>query len=242
MPEEILGLHHSERLTSQARLPTLVKKWRLMMFRQTFLAMMIAFGPLAVAAQDATSPPAGEYQLDLGHARVLFQVNHLGASNYTALFTDFEATLAFDPADPAAMRLRATIQAASVETHYPDPAVDFNAVIAGPEFLDAAQFPTITFTSTAIVLTGNQTAEVTGDLTLHGVTKPVTLTVTYNGGYGANDFDPAGARIGFSATGSLRRTDFGIGFGVPAPGTTFGVGDAVTIIIEAEFSAKLPAP
>jgi polyisoprenoid-binding protein YceI len=77
---------------------------------------------------------------------------------------------------------------------------------------------------------------VTGDLTLHGVTLPVTLAVTYNGGYGATDFDPAGARIGFSVTGSLMRSAFGMGFGVPAPGTEFGVGDEVKIIIEAEFT------
>ncbi len=133
------------------------------------------------------------------------------------------------------MTLTATVDAASVETHYKDPAFDFNAVIAGPELLDAAQFPTMTFTSTTVAITGADTADVTGDLTLHGVTKPITLQVTYNGGYGANDIDPSGARIGFSATGSLMRSEFGMGMGVPAPGSDFGVGDAVGIIIEAEF-------
>ena len=94
----------------------------------------------------------------------------------------------------------------------------------------------MTFTSTAVALTGADTADVTGDLTLHGVTRPITLAVTFNGGYGAFAMDPSGARIGFSATGKLNRSDFGIGFGVPAPGTTFGVGDEVQIIIETEFT------
>jgi polyisoprenoid-binding protein YceI len=107
--------------------------------------------------------------------------------------------------------------------------------------LDAVQFPEIAFTSTTVSVTGENTAEVTGDLTLHGVTKPVTLQVTYNGGYGPADFDPGGARIGFSATGQIMRSEFGIGYGVPAPGTDFGVGDAVAIIIEAEFVQNKPA-
>jgi polyisoprenoid-binding protein YceI len=190
----------------------------------------------AVAAQDLPLPPPGTYTLDRGHTRLLFQVNHIGVSNYTALFTEMDATLTFDPAAPETMTLTATVNPASVETHYPDPAVDFNATIAGPEFLDAVQFPAITFTSTSVTLTGPQTADVTGDLALHGVTLPLTLTVTYNGGYGANDFDPAGARIGFSATGTLLRGAYGIGYGIPAPGTEFGVSDAVKIIIETEFS------
>lgn len=212
------------------------------MFRSVILAAVLAL-PQPVLAQDLPSPPPGTYTLDPGHTRLLFQVNHLGVSNYIALFTKMEGTLTFDPENPAAMTLTASVDPASVETHYPDPAVDFNATIAGPEFLDAPRFPAITFTSTAITLTGDQTADVTGDLTLHGVTLPITLAVTYNGGYGANDFDPAGARIGFSATGSLLRSAHGIGFGVPALGTEFGVSDAVKIIIETEFSnpdAKKP--
>ena len=84
-------------------------------------------------------------------------------------------------------------------------------------------------------LTAPDKAAVTGNLTLHGVTRPITLRVTFNGGYAPQSFDPGGARIGFSATGTLFRSDFGMGFGVPAPGTTLGVGDAVEIVIEAEF-------
>jgi polyisoprenoid-binding protein YceI len=209
------------------------------MLRRLILAAALI--PAIAIAQDLEPAPAGTYHIDRGHTRVLFSVSHLGLSDYTALFTDFDATLTFNPDDPAAMTLIATIDPASVETHYPDPAFDFNATVAGPDLLDAAQFDAITFTSTDVAVTGENTADVTGDLTLKGVTKPVTLQVTYNGGYGANNFDPGGARIGFSATGQILRSEFAMGYGVPAPGTDFGVADDVTITIQAEFSQNKPA-
>lgn len=200
----------------------------------------------AAPAQDALPPPGpGEYKVDLAHSRLLFRVNHLGFSNYTALFKTFDATLQFDPVDPAAMTVSATVGIASLETHYPDPALDFNAVLTGPDFLDSAAFPTASFTSTAVALTGPESAEVTGDFTLHGVTRPVTLSVTYNGGWGAMPLDTAGARIGFSASASFNRSDFGLGLGVPEPGSEMGVSDRVDIILEAEFtstSAATPLP
>jgi polyisoprenoid-binding protein YceI len=197
--------------------------------------------PLPVAAQDLAPPRAGSFRIDLGHTRLSFRVSHLGFSMYTAFFREVDATLVFDPDNPQAMQVTATVPAASVETLYPDPALDFNAVVAGPDLLDAAQFPDITFVSTAIALTGPDTADVTGDLTLHGVTRPITLAVTYNGGYGAFAMDPGGARIGFSATSSLNRSEYGMGYGVPAPGSEFGVGDRVEIIIETEFTSADPA-
>ncbi len=184
-------------------------------------------------AQEPT-PAKGAYTLDLGHTRLLFRVSHLGFSRYTALFTDLSADLQFDPDAPTDMAVSATIKVDSLETHYPDPALDFNATLTGPEFLDAAQFPEITFVSTGIEMTGDTSANVTGDLTLHGVTKPMVLAVTYNGGWADMPLD-VGARIGFSAIGTFNRSDYGVGFGVPAPGTTMGVSDAVEVILEAEF-------
>lgn len=212
------------------------------MLRALLLTLALA---APVSAQDLPAPVAGDYTLDLGHTRLLFKVSHLGFSTYIAPFTDWTATLKFDPEAPETMQVQASIKAASVETHYPDPAVDFNATVTGPEFLDAAQFPEITFTSTAVTLTGANTADVTGDLTMHGVTKPITLAITYNGGWGSMSLDPSGARIGFSATGSLNRSDFGISYGIPAPGTTMGVSDKVEIELEAEFTsltAAVPQP
>lgn len=202
------------------------------------LSLPLSLAALPAAAQDLPAPVAGTYRLEREHSRVLFKVNHLGFSTYIAPFTGVEARLDFDPDAPEAMKVQATIQAASVETLFPDPAYDFNAQIAGPDFLDAARFPEITFASTAIERTGENTAKVTGDLTLRGVTRPVVLDVTYNGGWGNMPMDPAGARIGFSATGSLNRSDFGMSWGLPAPGTTLGVWDEVRIEIEAEFTSK----
>ena len=214
------------------------------MLRVLCLALFLG-GPLPSMAQDLPPPEAGNFKIDLGHTRLLFRVSHLGFSNYTAFFRDIDAQLAFDPDHPEAMMLLAKIKAASIETMYPDPSVDFNAVLAGADLLDAAKFPEITFTSTAVVLTGENTADVTGDFNLHGVTKPLTLAVVYNGGYGPVSMDPGGARIGFSATGKLLRSDFGVTMGIPAPGTVFGVGDEVQIIIETEFQnadAKASTP
>jgi polyisoprenoid-binding protein YceI len=74
------------------------------------------------------------------------------------------------------------------------------------------------------------------------VTQPVTLDVTYNGGYPPTSFDPGGARIGFSAHGTLKRSAFGIAYGIPAPGTTMGVSDDVDVAIETEFSSKPATP
>lgn len=202
---------------------------RILCLTAAFIAALPSF------AQDMPPPLAGTFKVDPAHTRILFRVSHLGFSHYTAFFRKFDAELAFDPDHPAAMTVTATIKTASIETLYPDPAVDFNAVIAGADLLDAATFPEMTFKSTGIALTGEHTADVTGDFTMHGVTKPLTLAVTFNGGYGATEMDPGGARIGFSATGQLLRSDFGIDMGIPAPGSTFGVGDAVDLIIETEL-------
>lgn len=187
--------------------------------------------------------PAGSYTLDKSHASLLFRVNHMGFSNYTARFTRFDAKLQIDPANPAAARLEANIDVTSLETDFPTPKiVDFNAELRGPEWLDAAKFPQMTYRSTKIEMTGTTTARIHGDLTLHGVTKPVMLDVTFNGGYpGMPQFDP-NARIGFSAKGALKRSEFGVANGIPAPGSTMGVSDNVDIIIEAEFSGPAMPP
>lgn len=192
----------------------------------------------AVAEVKSTAP-AGAYKLDKTHTSVTFRVNHLGMSRYTARFTRIDGALQFDPANPSAMSVEATIDPKSIETDYPDPKPDFDAELAGPNWLNAVKFPQITFKSTKVEPTGANTAKVTGDFTLHGVTKPITLDVTFNGGYASAAMDP-GARIGFSALGKIKRSEFGLAMGVPAPGSTFGVGDDVEIFIETEFSQPPP--
>lgn len=182
--------------------------------------------------------PAGDYVMDLSHTSVNFRVSHLGLSYYTARFTEVDGKLAFDPANPSGQSVTASIDARSLQTNYPDPAeLDFDTKVED-QFFDAANHPRITFVSTRVEPTGPRTARVIGDLSLHGVTRPVTLAATFNGGYKAGKMDPSGARIGFSATGAFRRSDFGIGYGIPAPGTTMGVGDLVQVTIESEFTRK----
>ncbi|MET0497700.1 MAG: YceI family protein [Steroidobacteraceae bacterium] len=190
----------------------------------------------AVPAASAAPVPAGSYTLDQSHASLLFRVNHLGFSNFTARFKRFEAQLQFDPNNLSASTLTATVDAKTLETDYPDPAtLDFNAELQNDQWLDTARFPQITFRSVRIETTGKQAMRIDGELTLRGVTHPVTLDATYNGGYAGHPMDPH-ARIGFSAHGSFNRSDFGIAYGIPAPGTTMGVSDRVDVIIECEFT------
>lgn len=158
------------------------------------LALMLA---TPVLAQDVPALPAGTCRPDRGPARLLFQVNPIGVSNCTALFAEMDATLMFGPENPEGMTLTATVNPASVETHSPDPAMDFNAIITGTAFPDSAAVPDITFTSTGATLTGAGSADVTGDLTLHGVTRPLTRQV-------ASDADKASPIL----TPAVRASDF----------------------------------
>ena len=214
-------------------------------FSACVLIAYAGFSQAAFAANEtpaATEAKAGAYKLDKAHASLIFRVNHLGFSQYTARFRRFDAELQFDPAKPAAMSVSATVDPASIETDFPDPAkLDFNAELRGDKFLDTGKFPAITFRSTAVELTGANTARVKGELALHGVTRPMALDVTFNGGYAGHPMDPQ-SRIGFSARGVLKRSEFGMGYGIPAPGTTMGVSDAVEVLIEAEFNGPPMTP
>lgn len=206
-------------------------------------ALAAVLAASAIASDQSSTPsastaavPAGSYTLDKAHASLIFKVSHIGFSNYTARFKRFDAQLQFDPADLSASKLTATVDVKSLETDYPDPLkLDFNAQLLGKEWFDAEQYPTIEYRSTRVEQTGPKSMRIHGDLTMHGVTKPVTLEATYNGGYASHPYEP-NARVGFSAHGTLKRSDFGISYGIPAPGTTMGVGDEVTIIIETEFT------
>lgn len=187
------------------------------------------------AASDAPVP-AGEYTLDLSHTSLLFRVNHLGFSMYTARFTGISGELQFDPNNLEDASLRVTVDARSLETDFPTPEeVDFDQELQGEAWLNTSRFPEMTYVSNGIEQTGEDQITVTGDLTLRGVTRPVELTVNYNGGYAGHPMDP-NARIGFSASGELMRSDFGVDYGIPEPGSDFGVSDRVEIIIETEFN------
>jgi len=206
--------------------------------------------PVTAAAEPAGEPsrkaafppdvPAGEYKLDRAHTTLLFRVSHMGFSNYTARFRHVEGRLRFDPHNVTATQLTATVDAHSIETDYPDPGYDFNAELQGEPWLNAAKYPEITFRTTQVEDLGNNALRVHGELTLRGVTRPIVLDATYNGGYLKHPMDPQ-ARVGFSAHGVLRRSDFGITGGIPVAGSNLGVGDQVSVIIESEFIGP-PAP
>ncbi len=186
------------------------------------LAACALLAPTPSTAPDAA--PAGAYRLDPAHASLVWRVSHGGGlSLYTARFDRFDAALDFDPANPAAARLEATVEAGSVSTGDPD----FDAQVADG-VLDAGTYPSMRLVSTGVEVTGPNRARLTGDLTLRGVTAPLVLDVIYNGG--ANDPLRGADVIGFSATGSLDRTLFGADAYVG-----FGVGPVVTVQIEAEF-------
>src|SRR5271165_4120410 len=181
-----------------------------------------------------SAPPAGAYKLEKSHASVVLRASHMGFSTYTTRFSRFDSELKFDPKNLPASQVVATIDAASFEMDAaPQMCLD---IMKGPQMLDTAKFPQIVFKSESVRMTGAKSMEISGALTLHGVTRPIVLTATYNAGYpGMPGMDPQ-ARVGFSAHGSFKRSDYGIAYGVPAPGTTMGVGDLIDFSIEAEFT------
>ena len=208
-------------------------------------ASTAAAPPPAAPAAVAEAPvdvPAGAYSIDLSHTSVLFRVDHLGFSNYTARFRKSDAKLQFDPNNLAASSLTATVFANSLETDFPDVAKhDFNQQLLGEEWLNGAKFPEITFRSTSVEPSGARTMRINGELTLRGVTRPMVLDATFNGGYAGHPMDK-NARVGFSAHGVLKRSDYGMTFGIPEAGSKMGVSDAVNVIIETEFSGPAWTP
>lgn len=192
----------------------------------------------APAAPKPVTAPAGLYKIDKPHTSVTFRVDHIGMSHFTARFTKIDGTLQFDPVHPENSVADITIDPASVQADYADAKFNFSDLIKSKELFDVAKFPVLTFKSTKVALTGPDTADVTGDLTFHGVTKPIVLHARFNGGYPPNNMDPEGARIGFSAHGTLSRTAFNMGYGVPPKGSTMGVGDEVELIVETELTHK----
>ncbi|MGA9342482.1 MAG: YceI family protein [Rhodanobacteraceae bacterium] len=191
------------------------------MFRSLALALsslLVLAGTSAIAAET--------YTLDSNHTQTLFTWNHFGFSNPTGNFNTVNGTLVFDAEDPAKSSVEVTIPVASIDTHVP--ALDEHLKQA--DFFDAAKYPTITFKSTAVERAAKpDTFKVTGDLTIHGVTKPATLLATLNKrGEHAMRKAPA---IGFDATTTLKRSDFGMGAYVPA------VSDEIRVHITTEAIA-----
>ena len=183
----------------------------------------LALAGLLGAAVSVQAAPV-TYKLDPSHTMVLFSWNHFGYSNPTADFGLGEGTLVFDEQHPAASSVQVTLPLAMLDTHVP--ALDEH--LKKPDFLDADQYPVVTFKSTEVQPLGGNKFKVTGKLTVHGVTKVVVLDATLNK-IGPHPMSKAQS-IGFDATASIKRSDFGMGAYVP------NVSDAVNIRITTEGS------
>lgn len=173
---------------------------------------------------DLKEIPRGKYTLDLAHANILFKISHLGFSTFIGRFDAFEATLDFRSNKLEKSKLAVKIDPASVNTKVEK----LDEHLRGADFFDTATYPEAGFKSTKIEKIDDRTGKVTGDLTLHGVTKPVTLDVTFYGG-APNPLSKK-MTLGFSARGLINRSDFGMTKYVPM------VGDTVALVIEAEFN------
>jgi polyisoprenoid-binding protein YceI len=207
-----------------------------MIHTRTF-AYSAAAGVLAIAligggvtAQTATTQnpaeiQAGTYKLESSHGKITWSVKHMGFSTYVGQFTNVSADLTIDPANPSASTLTATVPIADV-----NPANDaLKGHLQTPDFFDAAQFPTASFKATSVVVDKNDASEadVTGDLTIRGVTRPVTLEVKFNqaGPSMGNTY-----KVGFDGETTIKRSDFGVSYGLGV-----GLGDDVELHIEGEF-------
>lgn len=188
----------------------------------------LGLAPAPVAAQEM-SVASGAYTLDKNHASVSFTVMHLGLSNYLIRMTDFDIDLTIDGDNPAASSVSAVVNPLSVSTEF-EGDKDFNDHIGrGDRFFNGEAFPEITFTSTRVDVTGDRTATIYGDFTLLGVTKEIALDAVLNGALVEHPFMKKPA-LGFTATGVIDRTEFGLDFLAPEI-----VGVEVTIRVEAEF-------
>jgi polyisoprenoid-binding protein YceI len=181
----------------------------------------LIFAAVLAASGAAFAEPI-TYTLDPTHTQVAFSIDRFGFNRVLGRFEDVRGELILDEANPANSSVRATIQVASVDSSNDTR----DGHLRGDRWLNAAQFPTIEFRSTAVRQTGAQTAEVTGDLVMLGQSHPVTLNVTLNK-IGATPNPPNSRAAGFSATGSLTRSAWG------SSAAQNLIGDAVSINIEA---------
>jgi polyisoprenoid-binding protein YceI len=198
------------------------------MFRSLIAAALIV-APVAVSAQSPVANPApaavqaGDYTVETSHTRVQFTVSHMGFSDWYGDFTGATGSLSLDPKAPTKAKVDITIPVSSVSTT--------NATLDGElksdAWFDAAKYPQIRFTSTAVTPTGPRTANIAGNLTFHGVTRPVVLKATFLAS-GVNPLSK-GYTVGFNATTSFKRSDFGVKTYIPL------ISDEVSLRISAAF-------
>ncbi len=184
-------------------------------------------GAAAAHGETAGAMPAGTYILDNKHTSVIFRINHLGFSHFTGRFNKSEGRCDFVPSAPENSGLDVTIDPRSIDTDDND--LD-NALIS-ENWFDTLKFPRATFHATHIERTGDTSAKITGDFTLHGVTHTLTLDTVLVGA-GQDPLTHSNV-LGFSATGSFKRSAYGI------PNLEPMVGDEVTLQIDSEFDKEM---
>lgn len=168
---------------------------------------------------------SGAYALDTDHAALLFKINHLGFSTFIGRFTDFNATLDFDPENIENSSLEVIVNMASIDVNLQE----FEEELRGGNWLDAETYPQAVYRTTSLVeSTGENTFVFGGDLTFHGVTAPVNLEVIFHGG--GRNFLTRSYTLGFSASAKFLRSEFGVD-----RFTSFGVGDEIELEIHVEF-------
>lgn len=191
------------------------------MFKRLVLASLLAVATFGAQAAD-------RYTIDPTHTQVEFTYSHFGFSNITGRFDTVESEFLFDAQDPTKSSVKVTIPMASLSTGVEK----LDAHLLNADFFDAEKFPTATFTSTAVTAAGEGQLKVAGDLTIHGVTRPVVLDVTINK-IGEHPMAKTPA-AGFDARTVIKRSDFGVGAYAPA------VSDEVTIEITVESRLAKP--
>jgi polyisoprenoid-binding protein YceI len=187
-----------------------------------------------VAADAGPALAAGVYQIDPVHSEVGFRIEHLGISNVDGTFTDVAGTVTIPQGGTLAeMAVVATIQATSIDTRNGDR----DTHLRSADFFDVAQFPTLTFRSTAVEPLGGGRFRLTGDLTMHGVTKPVTLEGEYSGaatdGYGNR-------KVGFSAEGTISRSEWGLTWNQAIEAGGVVVSDEVELSLDVQAALQAP--
>jgi polyisoprenoid-binding protein YceI len=192
-------------------------------------ALVLAAGAPAFAqsaSHDPSTVSAGSYAVEPTHTQVGWTLSHMGFSYYSGTFSNVSGTLTLAPAHPADNRLEVTIPIDSVATT----STKLDGELKGEQWFDAAKFPTATFKSSSVTSTGKDSARVTGTLTLHGVSHPETLNVRFVGA-GVNPLSKK-YTVGFEATGTIRRSDFGVKTYVPL------IGDDVRLTIAGAFEKQ----
>lgn len=190
---------------------------------------MLAFAVPSIAG-------ASTWEIDTAHSTANFSVRHMMVSNVKGTFGNVKGTINLDDKDVTKSTVEATIDTTTIDTRE----AKRDEHLKSPDFFDTAKYPTITFKSTKVAKAGQGKLKVTGDLTMHGVTKPVVLDVE---GPAKEIKDPWGnTKSGVAATTKLNRKDFGLGWNKALEAGGVAVGEEVTVSLDLELNKKADAP